>query len=114
MSDISTERLQDSIRPLPKSGPGGAEGKWGGPPSSQGNTGFPWFGAGAASPGCSHGLAGTKFRSTFATRLLQSGLDLRTVVGIELRRASCRWRVTVVALSIARRVHISTMAAFPE
>ena len=35
-------------------------------------------------------------------------------VGIELRRASCRWRVTVLALSIARRVHISTMATFPE
>ena len=36
------------------------------------------------------------------------------MVGIELRRASCRWRVTVIALSIARRVHISTMATFPE
>jgi len=33
---------------------------------------------------------------------------------IELRRACCRWRVTVLALSIARRVHISTMATFPE
>jgi hypothetical protein len=36
------------------------------------------------------------------------------LVGIELRRASCRWRFTVLALSIARRVHISTMATFPE
>ena len=35
-------------------------------------------------------------------------------VGIELRRAGCRWRVTVPALSIARRVPISTMATFPE
>jgi hypothetical protein len=33
---------------------------------------------------------------------------------IELRRACCRWRVTVLALSIARWVHISTMATFPE
>ena len=37
-----------------------------------------------------------------------------STVGIELRRASCRWRVTVLALSIAGRVHISTMATFPE
>jgi len=35
-------------------------------------------------------------------------------VGIEPRRASCRWRVTVLALSIAGRVHSSTMATFPE
>ena len=36
------------------------------------------------------------------------------VVGIELQRASFRWRVTVLALSIARRVPNSTMATFPE
>ena len=36
------------------------------------------------------------------------------LVGIELRRAGCRWRVTILALSIARRVHSSTMATFPE
>src|SRR5215469_3526451 len=35
-------------------------------------------------------------------------------VGIELRRARCRWKVTFLALSIARWVHISTMATFPE
>jgi MFS superfamily sulfate permease-like transporter len=35
-------------------------------------------------------------------------------VGIELRRASDRWRVTVLALSIARRGHISTIATVPE
>jgi hypothetical protein len=35
-------------------------------------------------------------------------------VGIELQRASFRWRVTVLALSIARRVPSSTMATFPE
>src|SRR5882724_4991056 len=34
----------------------------------------------------------------------------RIVVGIELRRASCRWRVTKPALSIASWVLISTMA----
>jgi hypothetical protein len=37
-----------------------------------------------------------------------------SVVGIELQRASFRWRVTVLALSIARRVPSSTMATFPE
>ena len=36
------------------------------------------------------------------------------VVGIELGRASCRWGVTVLALSIARRVHIPTMTTFTE
>jgi hypothetical protein len=36
------------------------------------------------------------------------------LVGIELQRASFRWRVTVLALSIARRVPSSTMATFPE
>src|SRR5215469_10027133 len=35
-------------------------------------------------------------------------------VGIELRRACCRWRVTSLALSIARWDLISTMATFPE
>src|ERR1700726_4163642 len=35
-------------------------------------------------------------------------------VGIELQRASFRWRVTVLALSIARRVPSSTVATFPE
>ena len=34
------------------------------------------------------------------------------LVGIESARASCRCRVTVLALSVARRVHNSTMAAF--
>src|SRR5215467_15162134 len=36
------------------------------------------------------------------------------LVGIELRRACCRWRVTSLALSIARWNLISTMATFPE
>jgi hypothetical protein len=36
------------------------------------------------------------------------------LVGIELGRASCRWGVTVLALSIARRVHIPTMTTFTE
>jgi hypothetical protein len=36
------------------------------------------------------------------------------LVGIELRRANCRWRVTKLALSIARWDLISTMATFPE
>jgi len=36
------------------------------------------------------------------------------VVGIELRRACCRWRVTSLALSIARWDLISTMATVPE
>jgi hypothetical protein len=36
------------------------------------------------------------------------------VVGIELGRASCRWGVTVLTLSIARRVHIPTMTTFTE
>src|SRR6516225_2726948 len=38
-----------------------------------------------------------------------SGFRLRAV-GIELRRACCRWRVTSLALSIARWDLISTMA----
>jgi hypothetical protein len=36
------------------------------------------------------------------------------MVGIELRRAGCRWRVTKLALSIASWVLISTMATFSE
>jgi hypothetical protein len=36
------------------------------------------------------------------------------LVGIELRRACCRWRVTSLALSIARWDLISTMATVPE
>jgi hypothetical protein len=36
------------------------------------------------------------------------------MVGIELRRAGCRWRVTKPALSIASWVLISTMATFSE
>ena len=36
------------------------------------------------------------------------------VVGIELGRASCRWRVTSLALSLAKWVPSSTMATFPE
>jgi hypothetical protein len=39
---------------------------------------------------------------------------LRIEVGIELGRVSCRWGVTVLALSIARRVHIPTMTTFTE
>jgi len=35
-------------------------------------------------------------------------------VGIELRRACRRWRVTIPALSVAGWVHSSTMATFPE
>ena len=35
-------------------------------------------------------------------------------VGIELRRACRRWRVTCPALSVARRGPISTIATFPE
>jgi hypothetical protein len=35
-------------------------------------------------------------------------------VGIELRRAGCRWRVTKPALSIASWVLISTMATFSK
>src|SRR5438046_129366 len=38
----------------------------------------------------------------------------RAAVGIELRRAGGRWRVTVLALSIARRGHNSAIATFPE
>src|SRR6202790_5006108 len=45
-------------------------------------------------------------------RLTSVLLDQR--VGIELQRAGFRWRVTVLALSIARRVPSSTMATFPE
>jgi hypothetical protein len=36
------------------------------------------------------------------------------LVGIELGRASCKWRVTSPALSVAEWVHSSTMATFPE
>ena len=36
------------------------------------------------------------------------------MVGIELRRAGCRWRVTKPALSIASWVLISTVATFSE
>jgi len=36
------------------------------------------------------------------------------LVGIELRRDNCRWRVTRLALSIARWDLISTLATFPE
>jgi hypothetical protein len=36
------------------------------------------------------------------------------VVGIELGRASGRRRVTSLALSVARWVHISVMTTFPE
>jgi hypothetical protein len=43
-----------------------------------------------------------------------SGDMALATVGIELRRAGCRWRVTKPALSIASWVLISTMAAFPE
>jgi len=50
----------------------------------------------------------------FATRSSSCKVCQLPVVGIELRRARCRWRVTVLALSIARWVHISTMATFPE
>jgi hypothetical protein len=37
-----------------------------------------------------------------------------SMVGIELRRAGCRWRVTKPALSIASWVLISTVATFSE
>src|SRR5215467_9998020 len=40
--------------------------------------------------------------------------ELMSVVGIELRRACCRWRVTSLALSIARWDLISTMVTFSE
>jgi hypothetical protein len=40
-------------------------------------------------------------------------LEISQSVGIELRRACCRWRVTSLALSIARWDLISTMATFP-
>src|SRR5215469_11587941 len=36
------------------------------------------------------------------------------LVGIELRRSCCRWRVTSLALSIAGWDLISTMATVPE
>jgi hypothetical protein len=45
-------------------------------------------------------------------RVLVSGPS--SAVGIEIRRANFRWEVTSLALSIARWVHSSTMAAFPE
>jgi hypothetical protein len=41
-----------------------------------------------------------------------SGGRAFSLVGIEPARASCRCRVTALALSVARRVHNSTMAAF--
>jgi len=37
-----------------------------------------------------------------------------SMVGIEPARASYRCRVTVLALSVARRVHNSTMATFSK
>ena len=37
-----------------------------------------------------------------------------SVVGIELGRACCRWRVTILTLSLVRWVHISTVTTFPE
>jgi hypothetical protein len=40
--------------------------------------------------------------------------EIDLVVGIELGRASCRRRVTSLALSVAGWVHISTMTTFPE
>jgi hypothetical protein len=36
------------------------------------------------------------------------------VVGIELGRACCRWRVTILTLSLVRWVHISTVTTLPE
>jgi hypothetical protein len=36
------------------------------------------------------------------------------LIGIELRRAGCRWRVTKPALSIASWVLISTLATFSK
>ncbi len=50
---------------------------------------------------------------------LTKAIALRTpvpdiLVGIELRRAGCRWRVTKPALSIASWVLISTVATFSE
>ena len=44
----------------------------------------------------------------------QPDLFFVNAVGIELRRACCRWRVTSLALSIARWDLISTMATVPE
>jgi hypothetical protein len=41
-------------------------------------------------------------------------VDSAVIVGIEIGRANFRWEVTSLALSIARWVHSSTMAAFPE
>jgi len=38
----------------------------------------------------------------------------KALVGIELRRAGCRWRVTKPALSIASWVLISTVATFSK
>jgi hypothetical protein len=40
--------------------------------------------------------------------------EIQETVGIELGRASCKWRVTSPALSVAEWVHSSTMATFPE
>ena len=51
----------------------------------------------------------TTFDRVSGKALARTGL-----VGIELRRACCRWRVTSLALSIARWNLISTMATFPE
>src|SRR5882672_2158255 len=42
----------------------------------------------------------------------QKSCDYWLMVGIELRRAGCRWRVTKLALSITSWVLISTMATF--
>ena len=50
-----------------------------------------------------------------ALALIDPGQSFRSImVGIELRRASCRWRVTKPALSIASWVLISTMATFSK
>src|ERR1700746_2513276 len=53
--------------------------------------------------------------STFAIRPFHvSTLRRSILVGIELRRAGCRWRVTNPALLIASWVLISTMATFSK
>ena len=55
-------------------------------------------------------------RSRSLRRLLPApaATGILPTVGIELVRARCRWRVTAPALSLARRVHNSTMATFHE
>ena len=53
-------------------------------------------------------------RMFLTSPFIDQALALRTVVGIELRRAGCRWRVTKPALSIASWVLISTMATFSK